>query len=250
MAFIELKNVTVEYPILGSNRTLRKTLATNLVGGRLTLRSGTTSVAVTALEDVSFRLEFGDRVGLVGHNGAGKTTLLRVLAGVYAPILGSVHVDGKISALFNQGLGIDMDDSGLDNIRVVGLYLGLTAAEIDGRVEEIVSFSELGDFIHLPMRTYSTGMITRLCFSILTSIEPEILLLDEAINAGDARFEERARERINTFMANSAIIVLASHSEHMIRQICNKAMLFDGGKLIHFGDIDTTYEIYRSSREK
>ena len=205
---------------------------------------GRSPVIVTALDGISFEIKDGDRVGLVGHNGAGKTTLLRTIAGVYPPINGKVKIDGKISALFNQQLGIDMDESGIDNIRSVGLYLGLSPSEIESKIDNIVEFSELKEFVSLPVRTYSTGMLTRLSFSIATSFKPDILLIDEGIGSGDARFEERARARVKEFMNNSSIIVLASHSQAMVQQMCNKAMLLEHGKLVAFSDVDSIFKLY------
>ena len=205
---------------------------------------GRSPVIVTALDGISFEIKDGDRVGLVGHNGAGKTTLLRTIAGVYPPINGKVKIDGKISALFNQQLGIDMDESGIDNIRSVGLYLGLSPSEIESKIDNIVEFSELKEFVSLPVRTSSTGMLTRLSFSIATSFKPDILLIDEGIGSGDARFEERARARVKEFMNNSSIIVLASHSQAMVQQMCNKAMLLEHGKLVAFSDVDSIFKLY------
>lgn len=229
---------------MGHNRTLRSALAAAVVGGRLRQEKSRSPVIVTALDGISFEINDGDRVGLVGHNGAGKTTLLRTIAGVYPPISGKVQISGKVSALFNQQLGIDMDESGIDNIRSVGLYLGLSPREIESKIEDIVEFSELDEFVSLPVRTYSTGMLTRLAFSIVTSFKPDILLIDEGIGTGDARFEERARARVNEFMKNSSIIVLASHSHAMVQQMCNKAMLLEHGKLIAFSDVDSVFKLY------
>lgn len=193
---------------------------------------------VRALDSVSLSLEAGDRLGLVGANGAGKTTLLKVLYGVYEPTGGSVDVRGRVDALFNIGLGFRMEATGRRNIVLRGLINGWTMDEIENRMESIINFSELGEFIDLPYKTYSQGMAGRLAFSIATSLEPEILLMDEWISAGDQVFQEKARSRMKEMAARAGIIVLASHNSDLVRRTCNKILELEKGKVKYFGSTE------------
>ena len=245
MASIMLENVHVNFPIYNNaSRSLRHRMVSASTGGRIGA-DGQDRVVVEALTDVSFVLSHGDRVALIGHNGAGKTTLLRVLAGIYAPWRGRVHVQGRVAPIFDVGLGIDLESTGYENIRLRGLYLGFTRAEIDAKMAEIADFTELGSFLHMPVRTYSAGMLTRLAFAVSTSIEPEILLLDEGIAAGDAAFMEKANLRLHAFIESSGIMVLASHAEPLVRMFCNKALLLEHGRVLRFGSVDEVLDAYR-----
>jgi ABC-type polysaccharide/polyol phosphate transport system ATPase subunit len=248
MATIELRNVGIQFPIYGSSaRSFRHVLFARHTGGAAQAVGG--RVVVTALEDITFDIEDGDRVGLVGHNGAGKSTLLRVLAKVYEPTSGTVTVNGRISSLFNPALGMDPDDSAIENIRSVGMFLGMTSWEIDSKIDDIAEFSELGDFLNLPVRTYSSGMQVRLSFAIATAIEPEILLLDEGFGMGDARFAERAQVRMQNLLSRTRAMVLATHSDGLLRQMCNKAVLLDGGKMVAMGPVDEILDMYARGRQ-
>jgi ABC-2 type transport system ATP-binding protein/lipopolysaccharide transport system ATP-binding protein len=211
-------------------------------GGRIA--SINHQICVEALNDVSFELAHGDRLALVGHNGAGKTTMLRVLAGIYTPEAGRVTVKGRIAPLFDAGFGMDPDSSGYENIRLRGLYLGLKRHEIEEKIADIVAFTELGPFLSMPMRTYSNGMQTRLSFAISTSIDPEILLLDEGIGTGDSAFIEKANARLHRFIERTGIMVLASHSNELVRKFCNKALLMQNGRLVMFDTVDKVLENY------
>src|SRR5262249_10715165 len=173
---------------------------------------------------------------------AGKTTMLRVMAGIYEPVSGAVSVDGHVAPLFDVALGIDPDSSGYENIRLRGLYLGLSRSEIKAKTDEIAEFTELGAFLSLPLRTYSLGMRARLAFAISTCIEPEILLLDEVVGAGDAAFIAKARQRLEALVARAGILVLASHSDSLVRQFCNKAILLDQGSVVATGPISEVME--------
>jgi ABC-type polysaccharide/polyol phosphate transport system ATPase subunit len=247
-SFIELENVTLDIPIFDVARSFRRSLFNYCTGGQIMQDSGKKNmVNIRALENINFRLEKGDRLGLVGHNGAGKTTLLRVLAGVYTPLIGKMRSNGKITPLFNISIGMDLDDTGIENISTIGMYLGMTPKEIEDRKEEIISFSELGDFINLPVRTYSSGMMVRLSFAIATSLQPEVLLMDEGIGAGDAQFAEKAKARLDEFYRNIDILVIASHGDDLIRQLCNKAMLLEHGKVMAFGEVEAVLEQYHRS---
>ncbi|MCO5159974.1 MAG: ABC transporter ATP-binding protein [Mesorhizobium sp.] len=190
---------------------------------------------VRALDDVSFALEAGDRLGLIGGNGAGKTTLLKTLYGIFEPTGGTVEVTGRTDALFNINLGFRREATGRRNIVLRGLINGWTDEQIAERVDDIIGFSELGDFIDLPMKAYSQGMAARLAFSVATSLDPEILLMDEWIGAGDPEFQAKARRRMNEMAEKAGIIVLASHNHHLLRRICSKVLKLDHGKVEYFG---------------
>ncbi|MDP1614250.1 MAG: sugar ABC transporter ATP-binding protein, partial [Methylococcales bacterium] len=169
---------------------------------------------------------------------------LNMLAGIYQPHRGAVNIAGKVTALFNTSLGLDSDDTGYENIYTVGMFYGLTKKEIDAKRDEVIAFSELGDFIHLPVRTYSSGMLLRLSFAIVTSLNPEIVIMDEGIGAGDASFTSKATTRLTSFYEKINIIVLASHSNELIKQLCNKAMLLEHGKIVKFGAVDEVLALY------
>ena len=206
-------------------------------------------IVVQALADISLYIDHGERVGLVGHNGAGKTTLLRVLAGVYEPSAGRIAVDGKVSTLLDASLGLNPEATGYENILLRGLYMGLHPREIRTLAPAIADFTELGDFLHMPVRTYSAGMMIRLGFAVATATKPEILLMDEWLLAGDAQFLDKARQRIDTFVSQSQILVLASHSLEVIRKWCRKVVWLEGGRVILAGNAEPVLSRYvQSSR--
>jgi ABC-type polysaccharide/polyol phosphate transport system ATPase subunit len=248
---ILLDDVTIDFPIYDSIKSFRTAVFARATGG-LIRRDGRhgNRVAVRALEKVCLEVGHGDRLGLLGHNGAGKSTLLRVLAGVYVPTAGQVAVAGRVSALFNTSPGLDIDDTGYENIVTCGLFLGMSRREIAEKTPEIAEFTELGNYLDLPVRTYSSGMLVRLGFAIATAIDPEILLLDEGLSAGDARFAERAARRLDRLVERSSILVLASHSEALIRSMCNRAVLLDGGRVVATGDVEDVIQTYRPSRSR
>jgi ABC-type polysaccharide/polyol phosphate transport system ATPase subunit len=242
MTVISLKHVGLHLPVIGANaRLLRKVVFGHRIGSKVAEEG---VIIVKALDDLTLDIEKNDRIGLVGHNGAGKSTLLRVLAGVYPPTGGTITVKGKVSALLNPGLGMDLEDSGFENIRNIGLMLGMSAAEIDQKFDEIAEFTELEGYLALPVRTYSAGMLLRLTFAVVTAIEPDILLLDEGLGAGDARFSQRSQQRVNGLINRANVLVLASHSEGMIREMCNKALLLNQGKMLEFGPVDQVFDTY------
>lgn len=241
---LSLDNVSVSFPIYhGGSRSLKKSLLFRGSGGHLS-SDANHRIAVEALRNVSLSFAAGDRVALIGTNGAGKTTLLRVMAGIYEPVSGVVRSRGHISPIFDIALGIDGDVSGYDNIRLRGLILGLTAEEIEGRMQDIVEFTELGDYLHIPVRTYSSGMMTRLTFAVATCFAPEILLMDEWIVAGDAAFLTKAQQRIENFVEQAGILVLASHSTEICRKWCNKAIWMEQGEVRMQGDVDSVLDAY------
>jgi ABC-type polysaccharide/polyol phosphate transport system ATPase subunit len=245
MARVILENVRVDFPIYGAQRNLRKVLFDRATGGLIQHQGKKQDhVVVKALAGVSMTLEDGDRVGLIGHNGSGKSTLLKVIAGIYEPIEGRVLVEGRITPLFDMMPGLDVEDSGYENIVTCGLLLGLSRDEIESRIPNVEEFSELGEYLALPVRTYSAGMMTRLGFALVTALDPGVLLMDEGIGAGDARFAERAERRLNEFLGRSRIVVLASHSPGLTKSICNKAALLRAGRLVAIGSVEEVFEQY------
>lgn len=244
MSSIKFESVSVNFPVYSVNaRSLKKQFLQLTMGGKLS--SGEqNSIIIQALDNISFHLEHGDRVGLLGHNGSGKSTLLRVLAKIYEPSQGSVQVNGKISPLLDVMLGIDPESTGFENIILRGILLGLTRKEIDDKIDEISEFTELGNYLSMPIRTYSAGMRLRLAFAVATSISPDILLLDEIVGAGDAGFMIKAEQRMNQLIEKSSIVVLASHSMEVITKICNKAIVLKAGQLHFFGPVDQALEVY------
>jgi ABC-2 type transport system ATP-binding protein len=195
-------------------------------------------VVVRALSDISLSLTHGDRLGLVGRNGAGKSTLLRVMSGIYEPSTGSVRVSGRLAALTDITMGMDMEGTGYENILIRGFMLGLARRQSLERIGEIEAFTELGDYLNLPLRTYSQGMLLRLAFAISTSIKPEILILDEMIGAGDKQFAEKASQRLTLLTEAASILVIASHATDTLRRLCNKAALLREGRLIDIGPVE------------
>ena len=243
MPSIELDNVSVVFPVYSAgSRSLKNALVAATTGGRI--GSDAKHVVIQALDQVSLQLHDGDRVALIGHNGAGKTTLLRVLAGIYEPRVGSIRIEGRVTPMFDINLGIDPESTGYENIILRGLYLGLTRAEILARRDSVAEFTELGPFLDIPVRTYSAGMQARLAFAMATCIEPEILLLDEGIGAGDASFLEKANERLDQFIKKAGILVLASHSIDLVRRLCNRALLMEHGRLVWGGGIEDGLALY------
>ncbi len=245
MAYLEVQNVSLTYPIYGSNaRSFKTTLINLATGGRLDKSGG--SIAVEALKDVSFKLDSGDRLALLGHNGAGKSTLLKILAYIYEPTKGVVNVQGQMNCLFDIMMGIDHELNAYENIMLRGLILGLSKVEIRKIIPEIEEFSELGDFMKIPIKTYSAGMKVRLAFGIITSILSEILLIDEIVNVGDAQFIEKAKARIGSLVNRSEFVVLSTHDLNIVRDLCNKALLLEHGNVKYFGDINEALKIYQT----
>ncbi len=244
MANILLENVTIDIPVFtAENRSLRKSLL-RFGGGEGRLKQQSGQVVARALNKINLHLKDGDRVGLVGVNGAGKTTLLRVLAGTYPPVSGRIRAEGRIASLLDVSLGLDYELSGLQNIYLKGMFHGLSRRDIDVGLEEVMDFADLGEFINLPVRTYSSGMVLRLAFSIITSLVPDIILMDEWVSVGDSHFIERATQRLESFVGKSSILVLASHSEELIRKVCNRAVLMSQGNILNDGSVADVFHQY------
>ncbi len=250
MARIRLDRVSVQFPIYNANtRSLKKSLMHRTTAGRIGRDAGD-RVCIEALNDVTLTFGHGDRVGLVGANGAGKTTLLRVLAGIYEPTAGTIHREGRVAPLFDIALGIDPEATGYDNILIRGAFLGLRRQEARARMDEIAAFTELGDYLAMPVRTYSSGMLLRLAFAVSTSVEPEIALMDEWIGVGDAAFVEKAERRLAELVGRAGILVLASHDPALLERTCTKGVLLQHGKISAvgaIGDVLREYDAYRSA---
>ena len=249
MAKIELVDVTVDIPVYNvRGRSLKSMVFQHAIGGRVRARERGDVVVVRALDAVSASFSSGERIGVIGHNGAGKSTLLRVVSGVYAPTTGHVWVDGEVSALTDIMTGIDPEATGYENIIYRGILLGHTRSQAKALVPEIEAFSELGEYLNLPVRTYSTGMMMRLLFAIATSIRPAILLMDEMISVGDANFVEKARARLESVISEASILVISSHVENVIREFCKRVIWLEHGKIIMDGASGEVLDAYRKTR--
>ncbi len=240
---IDTYNACVDFPIFDAKTRSLKHTFLGAAGGAIG-RNESNTVMVEALKNINLHLQDGDRVGLVGHNGAGKSTLLRLLSGIYEPTRGSAVVRGRVAPVFDLGVGMDPEISGYENIIIRGLFLGQTRKAINRKMDEIAEFSELGDYLAMPLRTYSTGMRIRLALGVVTSIDPEILLLDEGIGAVDAAFMAKARSRLVEMVKRSGILVFASHSNEFLAQLCDSALWIDHGEIRKAGPVDEVVEAY------
>jgi lipopolysaccharide transport system ATP-binding protein len=246
MTHLRLTDVTLDYPVLSqSSRKLTRELIRMATGGQLD-RSESGRVTVRALSGITTELEIGDRVGLIGHNGSGKSSLLRLLGGIYYPTSGTLSRSGVVGSLLDISLGMSMDATGRENIYLRGALQGMSRREVDRLIPGIIDFSELGDFIELPMRTYSSGMLLRLAFSVSTVLAPDILLMDEWLSVGDEAFQIKAEERLHEVVSRTSILVIASHSANLIRSQCNRVLYLDHGELIADGAPDDVLPLYFS----
>ncbi|MBR0725378.1 ABC transporter ATP-binding protein [Bradyrhizobium manausense] len=240
-AHIVLRNVSVTFPVLSfRDRSLRS----RFVRAVTLRREAARPHIVTALDGIDLDIRAGDRVAIVGANGAGKTTLLRVLAGIYHPTAGSIDVLGRCLSLFDLSAGFDEEATGYENIMRRGLVIGARRTEIDARRAEIAEFTELGDRLDLPLRTYSSGMMLRLIFAVATAVEGEIVLLDEWIGVGDQQFRKKARQRLDEIVARAGILVLASHDVDLIKSTCNRAILLQEGQMTAAGTTEEILDLY------
>ncbi|EJM20274.1 ABC-type polysaccharide/polyol phosphate transport system, ATPase component [Pseudomonas sp. GM18] len=244
MASIEFYNACVDFPIYNaSGRSLKKRLIQVATGGQIGANDQG-RVIVRALENLTFSLKDGDRVGLLGHNGAGKSTLLRLLSGVYTPSSGTAKITGEIASLIDISLGIDPEATGRENIFMRGTLLGMRKNEITKKLDEIIEFSELGEFINMPVRTYSSGMHLRLAFAVSTTIRPEILIMDEWLSIGDESFKHKAEVRMNELVKATNILVIASHSRELLMHTCNRVIWLEHGKVKMDSDPETVTRAY------
>jgi ABC-2 type transport system ATP-binding protein len=235
----------VDFPIFDAkSRSLKKTVM-GVVGGHIA--DGARVPIIEALRDITLHLEHGARVGLVGHNGAGKSTLLRLFSGIYEPTRGTTQIRGRVAPVFDLGVGMDPEMSGLENIIVRGLFLGMTRKQMEERVDDIADFTELGDFLKMPLRTYSTGMRVRLALGVVTTIDPEILLLDEGIGAVDAAFLDKSKKRLAELVERSGLLVFASHSDEFLRDLCDTAIWMEHGQVRMRGEIEEVLRAYKGN---
>ena len=246
---IKLDNVGVDFTIYqASARLLRKTLLRTAVGGFVKTTDDKGHVVVSALRNVTLDIQSGERVALLGHNGAGKTSLLRAMTGIYSPTSGVMQVSGRRMPLLEIGLGLDEEASGYENILLRGLLIGLTRSEIEKKIDDIAAFSELGDFLDLPIRTYSSGMMLRLMFSIATSVEADILLMDEWLGTGDQEFVVKANLRLYELVDRSHILLFASHNLVLLEKLCNRALVLEGGRVVFDGPVRKAIGLYEKQR--
>ena len=240
--------MSVTIPVYNARgRALKSQIFRRTVGGSLESDVDNGVTIVRALEDVTLRIEHGDRVAIVGGNGAGKTTLLRVMSRIYEPTAGRAEIEGAISSLTDLAVGMDPEATGYENIIIRGAILGLSRQRSMALISDIEEFTELGEYMHLPIRTYSSGMVLRLAFAISTAVKPEIIILDEMISAGDASFIDKARARIAGLIDNASIMVMASHDANLIRQFCTHAVWLSAGRLMAMGDAENVLEQYLNS---
>ena len=246
-ASLRLRDVSVEFPIYsGGSRSLKKLLFNRTTQGNLA-RDARDRITVQALSDVTLDIANGDRLAIIGANGAGKSTLLKVLAGIYTPTRGHMHASGRISALLTPSIGLNPDATGRENVITRGMFMDVHPREMRDRVDEIADFTELGYYMDMPVRTYSSGMMVRLCFAVATSVRPEILLMDEWIGAGDAAFFAKAQQRMQDFLSATSILTLASHSLPLLQEWCNRAVLLDHGRITAMGSVEEVAAFYARS---
>ena len=240
---IDTEGAWVEFPIFDAkSRSLKKAFL-GKAGGNIG-RNTSNVVVIDALRDITLSLKTGDRVGLVGHNGAGKSTLLRLMSGIYEPTRGKAVVRGRVAPVFDLGVGMDPEITGYENIIIRGLFLGETRKKMQAKIDEIAEFTELGEYLSMPLRTYSTGMRVRLAMGVVTSIDPEILLLDEGIGAVDAEFLKKARTRLEKLVERSGILVFASHSTELLARLCKTAIWIEHGEIKMAGGIEDVVRGY------
>lgn len=247
MASIKLDDVSVDFPIYNAqNFSLRHSFVKAATGGVLKKKKEN-SFTVSALKNISFSLERGDRLGLIGHNGSGKTTLLKLLAGIYTPTSGSIQIKGNISTLFNVLLGVYEDMTGYENLYISSIIRGRPLLEAKKSLGEMAEFTELGDYLHVPMRTYSAGMQLRIGFAVATEGTPDILLVDEIFGTGDKGFVDKSVKRLTSLIERAGILVFSSHSEALVSQLCNKLMILEHGEIKALGETEEILSLYRQS---
>jgi lipopolysaccharide transport system ATP-binding protein len=244
MPKIALRNASVDFPVYdASARSLKKRVFRGVVGAKIAERPDGHFI-IRSLENVSFDVHDGERIGIIGHNGAGKTTLLRVLSGIFRPTGGTAIVEGKCVSLISISVGIDPEATGRQNIRLRGVMMGMSAREIAACADDIAEFSGLGEFLDMPLRTYSTGMQLRLAFAVSTAVAPDILIMDEWLSTGDAEFQHRANDRLRAIVDSSNILVLASHSVSLIKENCNRVIWLEKGRVRMDGNPDDVLNAY------
>lgn len=236
MSLIKLNNVSLRYPLLGVyTRSLKQSLVQKLCRDRTTPITEHEKITyIDALKEINFTLQSGDRLGLIGQNGAGKSTLLKVLAGIYPPTIGEIEVQGNISPLLGISVGMNSQATGYENIKFRCLLHGFDKKKIQNIIKDVEEFTELGHFLSMPVKTYSSGMNVRLSFGLATAITPDILIVDEVVGVGDARFIDKAKSRLTSLIESSNILVVASHSDEIIKKFCNKILWLEHGSIVKF----------------
>lgn len=243
-ALISAERLVVDFPIYGGkSRSLKATLMRATAGGNV-VRDEAEKIVIRALDHVSFEFHRGDRVGLIGHNGSGKSTLLRVLAGAYEPVGGTLQVRGRVASMLSLTLGIDTEATGRENIRLQSVLFGMSNDDIERRKQEIEEFTELGEYLDMPLRTYSSGMAMRIGFGVATALDAEVILMDEWVSVGDAHFVDKADQRLHEFVERAGLLVIASHTPELLRKICNKAMLLEHGRVVALGPLEEVLTTY------
>lgn len=238
---IKAENVSVKYLMTYDRIQSMKEYLVQMVKGKIKYEE------FWALKDVSFEVKKGEVLGIIGHNGAGKSTLLKVISGILKPTTGSVQVNGTIVPMLELGSGFDFDLTGRENVFLNGAILGNSEQFLKEKYEEIVAFSELGQFIDVPLRNYSSGMVMRLAFSIATVVRPDILIVDEILAVGDAEFQEKSKKRMLELMGGGTTVLFVSHSLPQIREMCNKVIWLEHGKIIMAGDTASVCDAYEES---
>jgi ABC-2 type transport system ATP-binding protein len=241
---IETHQACVDFPIFDAKSRSLKKAVLGVVGGNIDSDARKVPI-IEALRDITVSIQEGDRVALVGHNGAGKSTLLRLFSGIYEPTRGTALVEGRVAPVFDLGVGMDPEITGYENILIRGLFLGMSRKQMEARVDEIAEFTELGDFLSMPLRTYSTGMRVRLALGVVTSIDPEILLFDEGIGAVDAAFLDKAKGRLAELVSRAGLLVFASHSDEFLRQLCTSAIWMEHGRVKQVGGLREVLTAYK-----
>ncbi|ABA75802.1 MULTISPECIES: ABC transporter ATP-binding protein [Pseudomonas] len=244
-ASLILKNVDITFEgALSSEEGLKSWLKRKLLTRNV---DTATNYRIEALKGINLEINHGERVGLIGLNGAGKSTLLKVMADIYPPTAGSVSIKGHVCPMFEFATGFEMNQSGWDNIRIRGLLLGMSADAIEEKLPEIAAFTELGDFLDYPVRTYSSGMFIRLAFAVSTSINPEILLIDEVMGAGDISFAEKAKRRMFEFMEQGKILVFTTHNFNLLNDFCTRTVWLHKGQIVADGPTDEIVKRYNEA---
>jgi ABC-2 type transport system ATP-binding protein len=246
MARIDLDQVFVEFPVYNVNARSLKKQFLHLATGGAVVQDAMQHITINALNDISLSIEHGDRVGLIGHNGAGKSTFLRLLSKIYEPTRGQLNIHGHVSPMLDLMQGIEPELTGYENIMIRGILLGLTRSQIKVQSQDIADLTGLGDYLAMPTRTYSSGMLLRLAFAITVSIKPDILLIDEIFGAGDSEFRKKAQERMVSLLDQSSIVIMANHTDEIIKEFCTKVLLLEAGKLKYYGPVEQGLALYHS----
>ncbi len=249
---VKIQNVHLDFPIYDyESRSLRNKIKSyKKIKKNLITNTGQNNQIIKALKNVSFNFSHGDRIGLLGPNGSGKTTLLKLIAGIYFPTSGSIERYGDISCMLDIGFGFEQDATGYENIILSNITRGLTKRKIDTIIAEIADFSGLGEFLDMPIRTYSSGMQARLAFSSAIASSPDILLIDEFFSTGDIEFSKKSKKKVLEMMDNSSILVFASHDLDLIQKICNKAVYMKNGEVCFLGNTKDTIDCYKEKYNK